>query len=92
MLCELEAINASGRALIPSYNTSYNMQSKGDGGGKGGGKDSFGGKAPKGFGKGSAQGAGGQKPGDYKSQVCRSMRDDGTCSYGDACRYSHDKN
>ena len=90
VLCELEAINASGRALIPSYNTAYNMQSKGDVGGKGGGKDSFGGKGPKGLGKGSAQGAGG-KLGDYKSQVCRAMRDHGTCPYGDACRYSHAK-
>ena len=85
VLCELEAINASGRALIPSYNTAYNMQSKGDVGGKGGGKDSFGGKSPKSLGKGIAQGAGG-KPGDCKSQVCRGMRDHGTCPYGDACR------
>ena len=97
VLCELEAITASGRALVPSYSAAYayNMQSKGDGGGKGGGKDSFGGKGgPKGFGKGGAQGSGGKsdwKPGDYKSQVCRGMRDNGTCSYGDACRYSHDK-
>ena len=97
MLCELEAITASGRALVPSYSAAYayNMQSKGDGGGKGGGKDSFGGKGLKGFGKGGAQGSGGKsgdwKPGDYKSQVCRGMRDNGTCSDGDACRYSHDK-
>ena len=39
VLCELEAITASGRALVPSYSAAYayNMQSKGDGGGKGGG-------------------------------------------------------
>ncbi len=61
------------------------LHGKGDGGGKSGFKGS--GKPQKVGEKGA-----GQKGGDRKPVVRRSMRDNGTCAYGDACRHNHDKN
>ena len=86
VLCELEAVAVSGKALVPSC-TVLQPGGGGKAAGKASGKKDFSeAKETKGAEKG---GPSAEK--DFKGLVCRNTRDQGTCPYGDACRYSHDK-